>query len=251
MSQARLVDTHCHLDLFPDPAKVAREIESAGIYTLAVTNAPSVFERNLEIVRGCRFVRVAAGLHPELVHERESELPLLWRALEKTRYVGEVGLDYGNADIQARARQRKVFSSILEHCHRRGDAVITIHSRRAAEDVVEAIGTGFRSVPVLHWYSGSARILERALARGCYISVNTAMAANPNALRLVACAPKERVLTESDGPFVRVGQASAMPVHVESVITALAQLWHMTATEARQVVYDNFLQAIKDHRDRS
>ena len=42
-----------------------------------------------------RHVRAALGLHPQLVAERASELPLWEAHLGETRYVGEVGLDAG------------------------------------------------------------------------------------------------------------------------------------------------------------
>ena len=90
----RLIDTHCHVDLYPDYPAVLDEIERGGIYTIAVTNAPSVFRRCVEMTRATRSVRVAVGLHPELAAARERELDLLQDLLPTTRYVGEVGLDY-------------------------------------------------------------------------------------------------------------------------------------------------------------
>lgn len=100
----RMVDAHCHLDLYPDYAAILAEIERDGVYTIAVTNAPSVFRRCVEIARRPRFVRVALGLHPELAAARERELDLLPDLLATTRYVGEVGLDYVTQDPR-RARR--------------------------------------------------------------------------------------------------------------------------------------------------
>src|SRR6266516_1559914 len=112
----RLIDAHCHLDLFTDYRALVTEIEHAGIYTIAVTNAPSVFRRCADLSRGTRFLRPALGLHPELAAERECELHLLDELLPTTRYVGEIGLDYVTEDASQRAAQRRVFGAILEQC---------------------------------------------------------------------------------------------------------------------------------------
>jgi TatD DNase family protein len=37
--------------------------------------------------------------------------------------------------------------------------------------------------------------------------------------------PRDRVLTESDGPFAKVDQRSAVPWDVERAVTGLAALW--------------------------
>jgi TatD DNase family protein len=87
----RLIDTHCHLDLYPDYRAVLDEVERDCIYTIAVTNAPSVFSRCTHLTRDARYVRTALELHPELAAARERELPMFRELLPRTRYVGEVG----------------------------------------------------------------------------------------------------------------------------------------------------------------
>lgn len=88
-----LVDFHCHLDLYPDHQAAVRGSEEAGVFTLAVTTTPRAWSRNQELTQGMRHVRAALGLHPQLVAERASELPLWEAHLGEARYVGEVGLD--------------------------------------------------------------------------------------------------------------------------------------------------------------
>ncbi|HEX8430689.1 MAG TPA: TatD family hydrolase, partial [Longimicrobium sp.] len=170
-----LVDTHFHLDLFQDAAAVAERCEARRIYTVAVTNAPCVFEKTERMVLGRTYLRAALGLHPELAVQRRAELKLFETLLPRTRYVGEVGLDYGIPSAEDRRIQRRVFDEILRLCSEAGDKVLTIHSRRAADDVVDAIGPSFHGRFILHWFSGSEKTLERAVAGGAYLSINTAM----------------------------------------------------------------------------
>src|SRR5689334_22006974 len=118
-----LVDTHCHVDLFPDPAALVRDIERRRVYTIAVTNTPSVFPRLCQIIGDARFVRPALGLHPELAVARHRELSQFEQLLTRTRYVGEVGLDYQTTVESERALQRRVLATIIEQCDAAGGKV--------------------------------------------------------------------------------------------------------------------------------
>src|SRR5579871_2189875 len=138
-----LVDTHCHVDLYPDYLAVIEEVEREKIATIAVTTTPSVFRACQELTDKKRFVRPALGFHPELAYQRQSELGILRELFGETRYIGEVGLDFITTDQPNRKAQRSVFDTVLEECAHYGDKIVTIHSRRAAAEVVEMIGPDF------------------------------------------------------------------------------------------------------------
>ena len=70
------------------------ECEQAEIYVLSVTTTPSAWKGTHALAPRSKYVRTALGLHPELAHERYSELPLFDQLLSDTRYVGEIGLDH-------------------------------------------------------------------------------------------------------------------------------------------------------------
>lgn len=237
---APLVDAHCHVDLYPSPEALVREIEAAAVHTVAVTNAPSVFFHTRDLAAGCRYVHPAVGLHPQLVAQRSAELERMWPHLQETRFVGEVGLDYGTTDQGERRLQREVFGRILERCAALGGKVLTVHSRRAAKDVIDAVGPAFRGTVILHWFSGTAGELDRAAANGLFFSVNPAMTLSRSGQALIARMPRGRVLTETDGPFVEVGGQPARPPQTAGVIDHLARVWGIGTGQARAEVADTF-----------
>lgn len=234
-----LFDTHFHLDLYPDPRAVVQEAERTQTYVVAVTNTPSVFQATQQLINSSRFVRPALGLHPELAVERHRELPLFQQLLAQTRYVGEVGLDFVSSDKQERLLQERVFAQILEWSHQAGSKILTIHSRRAEKEVVAAIGAEFKGTAILHWYSGSLAVVEQALANGLYFSINPAMTRSKRFADLLRLIPADRLLTETDGPFVQIGQRAAAPADVAQVVAALAASWQKTPTEVRQLLFTN------------
>jgi|SRR5947209_3374619 len=241
----RLIDAHCHIDLFDNPAHVVAEAEAAGVYTIAVTNAPSVFRHTAALVKDCRYVRAAVGLHPELVHSHGRQVEKMPPLLQETRYVGEIGLDYTTIDQAVRRAQRDVLGKILTWCAEYKDKVLTLHSRRAAADTVEAVGANYPGSVILHWFSGSSGELERAVSYGMYFSVNLSMVGSQKGQALISRMPVDRVITETDGPFVKHGPQPAKPIHTQSVIEGLATLWHTSPDEASDTVFANFKRLLR------
>lgn len=236
----RFVDAHCHVDLYKDPAGVVAEAEAAGVYTIAVTNAPSVFRHTAALAKGSRYVRAAVGLHPELVHSHGRQVEQMPPLLSETRYVGEIGLDYTTKDTAVRRSQREVLGKILSWCAGYKNKVLTLHSRRAAADTIEAVGPDYPGGVIMHWFSGSAGELERAARYGMYFSVNTAMVGSHKGQALISRMPVDRVITETDGPFVKNGADPATPRNTQLVIEGLAKLWRVSPDEAKETVFANF-----------
>jgi TatD DNase family protein len=182
----------------------------------------------------------AVGLHPELAAQRRHELPKLLELIERTTFVGEVGLDYVTTDASDRAIQRKVFEAVLSRCAELEGKVISVHSRKATSDVVAMAGQASPSAVILHWFSGPLGLLERALDTGCYFSVNPAMVRSASGQEIVKRIPKSRILTETDGPFVKIKGKAARPRDLAIVISYLAQLWQLADQDVMQLISLNF-----------
>lgn len=236
-----MIDFHAHLDLYPDPRGIAKQVAERGMYVLSVTTTPSAWRGTSALAsRGSR-IRTALGLHPQIAHERVSELPLFDLQLHETMYVGEIGLDGGPEFKQHWQTQLTVFDHILNACRVAGGRIMSIHSRRAASAVLDRLeahpGAG---IPILHWFSGSKRELQRAIALGCWFSVGPAMLVSEKACALARDMPRDRVLTETDGPFAQIGGESARPWDAGRAIAQLAELWgDMTIEETDRLIHAN------------
>ena len=226
-ARPRLVDFHCHLDLYPDHAALIRECDREAVATLAVTTTPKAWPRNRDLAATSSHVRVALGLHPQLAAEREAELPLFERYLPEARYVGEIGLDAGPRFYRSFDAQERVFARVLAACAEQGDKILTLHSVRA---VGKVLGHLERSLPpdrgrvILHWFTGTAAEARRASDRGCYFSINSEMLRSPKHRQLVAGLPANRLLTETDGPFVETEGRPVRPSAVAQTVSDLAAL---------------------------
>jgi TatD DNase family protein len=235
-----VIDLHCHLDLYPDPRRVAEECRHRQIYVLSVTTTPSAWKGTAALAEGAPRIRTALGLHPQLAHERKGELALFARLLPETRYVGEVGLDGGPEYKRYWGDQVKVFERILAACGECGGRVLSVHSRRAAGPVLDHLErVPNAGTPIMHWFSGSPRELARAADLGCWFSVGPAMLAGEKGRALVGSMPRDRVLTETDGPFARVEGQSAYPWDASIAVAGLAGLWDVSEHEAERTLREN------------
>lgn len=236
-----MIDFHCHLDLYPAPEDVIRECIERGLYVLSVTTVPSAWRKTAQLADGAKRVRTAVGLHPQLAHQRIGELPLFDTLVHETPYVGEIGLD-GHPDFRAHTKiQRDALEHILSTCSQVGGRIMSIHSRRAATDVLDTLELFPNAgTPVLHWFSGTFRELARAAEMGCWFSIGPAMFSSKKGKEVIARMPRDRILTESDGPFAQVNGNQLMPWNVEDAICPLADIWNLTGDVAKQLVTDNF-----------
>lgn len=220
----RWVDFHCHLDLYPDHIGLIAECDRERVATLAVTTTPKAWPRNRDLAAASAHVRVALGLHPQLVAERAAEIALFERYLPEARYVGEIGLDAGPRFYRSFEAQERVFARVLRACAEQGGKILTVHSVRAVGKVLAQLEQNLppeRARVVLHWFTGTAAEARRAAALGCYFSINAEMLRSPKHCRLVSSLPSDRLLTETDGPFV---ESDGRPVRPKQVVETVAML---------------------------
>ena len=88
-----MIDFHCHLDLYPDAVKLLPTVAARNAFTLVVTTSPRAWQATSRVFAGYDNIKVAVGMHPEVVDKKASERALLVSCISKTRFVGEVGLD--------------------------------------------------------------------------------------------------------------------------------------------------------------
>lgn len=224
-----------------DRTSTVQELEAAQVYVLSVTTIPKAYPKTSRLVKKDGRIRTALGYHPQLVGERPNEMPLFERLLPETRYVGEVGLDGGKEFVGSKEAQAKVFAEILELCRTNGSKIISIHSRHAADAVLDKIeecpGCG---IPVLHWFTGSRTELERAIKLGCWFSVGTPMLRSAKGKAAVSLMPRERILTETDAPFASNDILSSL----NKATQGLSKVWRMDALETRNTLKSNLARLV-------
>jgi TatD DNase family protein len=227
-----LIDSHAHLDFYDDLTPVLDAAEAAGlaaILAIGIGDGPATMHRALELAhaRSTPALRLyaSAGIHPQ---EALAATP---EALEKLTglaadplciAVGEIGLDYFHFDNPDPTVQRAAFREqmciaagarkpILLHCRTSELATPQARQRFGSADAAGEMLTLLESdwaptgMPfVLHCFSGTEDDAARALAIGGYLSFagNLTYARSIAIQQVAAGAPADRILVETDAPFL-------------------------------------------------
>ncbi len=243
-------DSHCHVDAYECPEDIANAAEAAGIFTIAVTNLPSAFAEGEPYLRGFQYVKLATGFHPLLAeHHTSQQKRLFVDTLDRTEFVGEIGLDYSQQGRPSRHTQISTLEFVLDLLVDRGK-LVTCHSRRAERDVRIMLADRGISPVVFHWYSGALGELERIIADGHYLSINARMLSSRNGSQIVERIPRDRALLETDGPFCKVRGRTVVPKDVATLNESLARLWGVSSEEAELRLDENLDAARESARQR-
>ena len=238
-----LLDAHCHIDQYRDPPSIAESCERQGILTVAVTNLPSHYKMGIEHIAHLRHVKMALGLHPLAVAKQGRELDQFLRLVPEVSHVGEIGLDFSREGLGSKDQQLTAFRAIIKAISGTRKFV-SLHSRGAEETVLDILDEFQVKMAVFHWYSGPLTVLDRAIAAGFYFSVNPAMIRSDKGQRILGRIPRDRVMTETDGPYVKLGSRPAEPRDVAEVIAFLARVWGLSVEDASARVLDNYRQIV-------
>lgn len=235
-----MLDTHCHIDLYPNPHSVLAEVAKQNITTVAVTNLPSHFVLGAPHVVAAKSVRLALGLHPLYVDKHTpAELKKFRELATTTSYIGEVGLDFSTEGRSTANTQRTHFRLVLEVISNR-PRFLTIHSRKAEVEILELLAEFGIVNAVFHWYSGPETLIDKIVDAGHYFSINPAMIRSTKGRSVIESIPHTRILTETDGPYLRIGDRPATPSDVGLVLNYLSSVWMLPQRDVAELVQTNF-----------
>jgi TatD DNase family protein len=235
-------DSHCHLHLCEeqeDASKLVAEARTAGVESMLTVGIDVESSRRAAALAKHEGIVAAAGVHPNSASEFDdvaagAVAELL--AFDHVVAVGETGLDFYR-DACPEVLQLEAFTAHIRLANAH-DLALVIHTRASAGralDLLEDLGAPERLV--FHCWSGDSEELKRALSLGAYIS----FAGNisfPNAEPLkeaAASVPEERILVETDSPFLTAVPHRGKPNRPALLPHVGAALAHARNTEAEHL----------------
>lgn len=240
-----MLDTHCHIDLYPQPQLILAECDRNGFSIISMTNLPSHFELGFPFFQNRRKIRQALGMHPLYAQYHEEEFPKFLNNLDKTSYIGEIGLDFSREGIATKDTQIATFTKVLEAISG-SKKVLSIHSRRAEKEVLNLLKKNKIKNAIFHWYSGPLNLIDSIINEGYYFSVNSAMVQSELGRKIIAKIPLDFLLTETDGPFIGENNVPLKPGQVAEVISYVGQLLNVSERLVEQAILSNFNKIISN-----
>ncbi|MFF3008572.1 TatD family hydrolase [Kitasatospora sp. NPDC057940] len=250
-----VADSHTHLDMQAGtPAEGLARAASVGVTTVVQVGCDVPGSRwAAELAAQYEQVHAAVALHPNeapriflgdadgwsgqqrkaggeaALEEALAEIDRL-AALPQVRAVGETGLDYFRTGPEGVEIQKESFRRHIEMA-KRHDKALVIHDRDAHEDVIAVLlAEGAPERTVFHCYSGDAEMAKVCAEHGWYLSFAgpVTFKANQPLRDALAATPLDRVLVETDAPFLtphpyrgRPNAPYLIPVTVRSMADTL------------------------------
>ncbi|WP_448262628.1 TatD family hydrolase [Microbacterium aurum] len=210
-------DNHCHLEIEDgEGLALADHLERA-----AAVGVAGVVQAGGDI-DSSRWSAWAAASHPRVlaavaIHPNEApayaERGMLDDAIDvidelaaqpRVRAIGETGLDFFRTDDDGRPAQFESFEAHIALAKKHGIAM-QIHDRDAHDAVLETLErVGAPERTVFHCFSGDADMARIAAERGYWLSFagNVTFKNAQNLRDALAVTPRERILVETDAPFL-------------------------------------------------
>jgi TatD DNase family protein len=245
-----MIDSHCHLTdprLQSQLGDVLARAAAAGVARMiTIGTTPADAERAIALCEGRPNLRCAIGVHPNYCHEVDpSQLPRIRQLQEHPAVValGEMGLDY-HYTFADRSRQREFFRWQMSLAAELGRPVV-IHCREAVEDTL-ALMRDFPRVPaVFHCFTGTAEEGRRVLEQGYLLGFTGVVTfKNSQPLRdLVRLTPRDRLLVETDAPYLTPEPVRKQKVNEPSLVVhtaaAIAEVLGLPVEEVDRITTEN------------
>lgn len=241
----RLVDTHCHLDFErfdADRDAVVARAAAAGVTRIIVPaldleNCPAVLALTEQYAGVC----AAVGVHPNSsAGWQDGWIDAIrdFAGHEKVVAIGEIGLDYHWDKSPPETQHRALRAQLALAAEL--DLPVIIHNRESSDDVIRLLQASplrERQRPgVLHSFSAPWETAAAALEMGFYLGFTGPVTfKKADDLRAIAArAPLERILVETDAPFLapqpQRGKRNE-PAYVVHVAERLASLHGLETAE--------------------
>lgn len=211
-------DNHAHLEIADgdEPRSLDDQLDrAAAVGVIGVVQAGGDIESSV-------WSADAAATHPRVlaavaIHPNEApayaEQGMLDHAIAvidelaarpRVRAIGETGLDFFRTGDEGLPAQYESFEAHIDLAKKHGIAM-QIHDRDAHEAVLETLmRVGAPERTVFHCFSGDAEMARVAADRGYWLSFagNVTFKNAQNLRDALAVTPRERILVETDAPFL-------------------------------------------------
>jgi TatD DNase family protein len=208
-----LFDAHIHLtdDEFTGYIEfIVNNLRALKINACSVTVNNETSLRNLQYFNHSTkdVITKFIGIHPEFASTEDLAkfIEIFNENGSSIEGIGEIGMDptyvnnnnnYNN--INTYQKQKEVFGMMLDLAEATKKPV-SIHSRRALDDILETLSSYNIDGVLLHWFAGSKKQLKKSMDMGLYVSYGPALVYSKEKKILLKNTNRDKILVETDGP---------------------------------------------------
>jgi TatD DNase family protein len=241
MPDTGAVDTHCHLFLLDrQPADVVETAKAAGVTRLICVGVDvQTSQRSVEMADSIPGVFATAGMHPHDASDFDGAASARIEELihdPRVIGVGECGLDYFRMHSPVED-QIQVLQTHIALSNESGKPMV-VHVRDAWPDVLRVLDEGSAEHVVIHCFSGDASIARECAERGYWISFagNVTYPKNEHLRQAAAAVPIDRIVVETDSPFLSPQKLRGSDNEPANVMITLAEIASVRGDDVEKLV---------------
>jgi len=234
-----MIDCHTHLaqpDFNSDRDEVIEKCRKELKAVITSCTHPKDFDLTLQIVEKYKnFVFATAGIHPEYIKEisekeKDDFLELVKENKSKLVGIGEIGLDYNWTKESAwQKKQKELFLELISFS-KDLKLPLVIHARDAFEDAIKILEQEDAKQVLMHMF-GANQLVKRVAENNWYVSMNAIVLRSKKHKKVVRDMSIERILLETDAPFIGMPGKRSEPTLIKDVAQKIAEIKKMSFDE--------------------
>ena len=244
-----MIDVHCHLeqrDYKEDRDEVILTCKKHLNALITCCCHLNDFDLTLDLIKKYKnFVFATFSIHPTFIKEiSEKEIKEFFKKIsenkEKIIGIGETGLDYKIEEPQLREKQKDLFLKFIQLAKDLKKPLV-IHSRRAFFEAIEILEKSAIKNVLMHFFT-EKDLLPKIIQNGWSISVNTTLLTSKKIKKIVRDLPIEKIMTETDSPWLGFEGKRNDPTSVRFVIQRIAEIKKMSFKEIDKITTQNAIE---------
>ena len=239
-----IIDSHMHLDNYhnEDIKRVIEEINNYKIFTLNVSMNLEGYLKSKQIAGDNNYIVNCMGIHPWEAYKYCDKLNSLDKYIDESPAIGEVGLDlFWIKDKSLFSKQRKVLNYFLEKASIQ-EKVVNLHTKGAEKEILDKI-IEYRLInPIIHWYSGPEKLINKYIEAGAYFTVSVEVMYSEKIKSVLKRIPNDRLLLETDNPggSLWLTNKTGYPSLIHDVAEAVAKFKNVKKSKIIESNLENF-----------
>ena len=244
-----MIDVHCHLeqrDYEKDRDEVIEKCKKKLKAVITCCCHPDDFDLTMDLVKKYKnFVFATVSIHPEFIKEiNEEEIEKFLKKVEENREkivgIGETGLDFIIEEPEWREKQKELFLKFISLAENL-KLPLVIHARKAFAEAIEILEKFGTKRVLMHFFTAK-ELLPRVIKNGWSISVNTTLLNSKKIKKIVRDLPIEKIMTETDSPWLGINGKRNDPTSVKFVIEKIAEIKKIDFKEVDRITTKNAIE---------
>ncbi|MCF7873607.1 MAG: TatD family hydrolase [Candidatus Omnitrophica bacterium] len=260
-----LVDSHCHLNSLSDDIslKTVDWFKVCGNKLIDSSIDLKTSQKTIQLSKKYPFVYSSLGFHPFSYNDFSDQIYQEYRTLLQTNNkivaLGEIGLDYKAKT--SLSKQENIFKKWLKLA-KENNIVVLIHNRLDKDNwysgkypdrprILAALDQFFSNYQniVFHCFSYSPDFLQQIVDKGGFVSFSlNLLRKNKKIINSLKKCPLEKLLLETDSPYMRIKGELSSPQDIKSVYSYVSELKDISQKDLEDKVFSNAKKIFKKIR---